>query len=218
MRLTLLFLFFAFMGITFTFGAETFAQKSNQSTGQPQRMKDFYLSNYKENGTRDWEIKGNEAKIDGQYVDIDKMEAKYYSKNDVMSVKSDKAKLDRDSMNASLKDNVEVKIPMEGSKDYTTITCDGPLEMEYTKGNAVFYNKVVVTNPDGKLYCDKASVFFDNTAKKIQRIVAEGNVKILKDDNVTFSQKATYYAQEQRVVLEGSPRIVYFPKESGAPK
>ena len=31
--------------------------------------------------------------------------------------------------------------------------------------------------------------------------------------NHTFSQKATYYAADRRVVLEGSPRLVYFPEE-----
>ncbi|MBU2101755.1 MAG: LptA/OstA family protein [Candidatus Omnitrophota bacterium] len=180
---------------------------------QNQTIKDFYLSNYKENGSRDWEIKGTEAIVQDKFVNIDNMEAKYYSKDDVMSIKSDKAKLNKDNMNASLKDNIEVTIPTEGGKEYTTITCDGPLEMEYNEGNAVFNNRVVVTNQGGKLYCDKAYVFFDTTAKKMNRIVAEGNVQIVREDNITYAQKATYYVDTKKVVLEGSPRLIYYPKE-----
>jgi lipopolysaccharide export system protein LptA len=179
-----------------------------------QRIKDFHLSNYKENGSRDWEINGADATVYDKYVDIDKMDAKYYSKDNVMSVKSDTAKLDKDNMNASLRDNVEVKIPAEGGADYTTITCDGPLEMEYNQGKAVFKNKVIVDDAGGKLFCDQATVYFDTKAKKIIKIIAEGNVKIIKDENVTFAEKATYLAGEQRVVLEGKPRLIYFPTKN----
>lgn len=180
-----------------------------------QKIKDFYLSNYKEDGSRDWEINGKEATVYDKYVDIDNMDARYYSDNKTMQIKSDKAKINKENMNALLKDNIEAKIPTTDKGDYTTVTCDGPLEMEYENGNAVFYNNVVVENKDGKLFCDKATVLFDKDAKKILKIVAEGNVKIVQNENTTFAQKATYLADQKRLVLEGRPHVIYFPKEKG---
>ena len=104
-------------------------------------------------------------------------------------------------------------LPDEKSDKVTTITCSGPLEIEYQLGTAVFNKEVVVTHPEGKLFSDKATLFFDTVAKKINKIVSEGNVKIVREDNVTFAQKATYFGAEQRIVLEGRPRLIYFPEE-----
>ncbi|MCM8831108.1 MAG: LPS export ABC transporter periplasmic protein LptC [Candidatus Omnitrophica bacterium] len=178
-----------------------------------QKIKDFYLSNYKEDGSRDWEITGKEAKVGEKYVDIDNMNATYYSADKVIIIKSDKATIDKESMNATLKDNIEAKIPTKDATDYTTITCDGPLEMEYENGKAVFYNNVVVENRQGKLFCDKATVFFDKDEKKIIKIIAEGNVKIIQEQNVTVAQKATYLVEQKLLIFEGRPNVIYFPKE-----
>lgn len=114
---------------------------------------------------------------------------------------------------ADFEENVQVTLPDEKSGQITTITCSGPLEIEYQQGTAVFNKDVVVTHPQGKLFSDKATLFFDTTLKKISKIVAEGNVKIVRDDNVTFAQKATYFGREQKIILEGRPRLIYFPED-----
>jgi LPS export ABC transporter protein LptC len=238
-----------------------------------QRIKDFYLSNYKEDGTRDWEIKGEEAIIYDKYVDILKMKAKYYLENDTISIKSQKAKLDKEDFTVYLEDkvhienkegiklltdflkwerkknrietpqwvkanrnnmeieakglsadtqfkkvdfkeDVKVKFPDKEGKDFTTITCSGPLEIEYNEGKAVFNKNVIVEYKEGKLFADKATVFFDTKNRKIIKIVSEGKVKIIRDDNIIFAQKATYISDEARVILEGNPRVIYFSKEN----
>ena len=97
------------------------------------------------------------------------------------------------------------------------VTCDGPLEIDYEKGRAVFYNNVKVNQKESQLFSDKATMYFDAKDKKLIKIVAEGNVRIIRGENTSFSQKATYFAQTRRVVLEGSPRLVVFPKESKLP-
>jgi len=238
-----------------------------------QKVKGFYLSNLKDNGSREWEVKGREAIIHDEYVDIDEMEANYYLKNDTIEITSDEARLNKENMDVYLKDNVNIKneegatlitdsldwqrqknhidtedrvkvernsmqitakglsadtqfktadfkedvevvLPDEKSGETTVITCKGPLEIEYNLGKAVFNQDVVVKNKDGTLSSDKATLFFDNQEKTIKKIIAEGNVKITRDDNITFSKKATYLATEQRIVLEGRPRLYYFPKEN----
>jgi lipopolysaccharide export system protein LptA len=143
------------------------------------------------------------------------MEAKYYANNDVISVKSEKAELNKENMNANLNDNVELKIP-DKEGNYIIINCSGPLEMKYNEGIAIFNNNVVVDNRDGKLFCDKATVFFDTKDKTKLKIVAEGHVKIVKEDNVAFCDKAVYVGQNKNVTLEGHPKVIYFSKKDEA--
>lgn len=237
-----------------------------------QEIKDFYLSNIKEDGSRDWEVQGKQAHVFDKQVNINDMKANYYTEGDTIVITSDKAQLDKTNMDVRLEQNVnitnkkgaklvtdslnwkrsqnridtddwvvstrddmeikakgltadtafkkadfeqdvQVTFPDEKSDKVTTITCSGPLEIEYQLGTAVFNKDVVVTHPEGKLFSDKATLFFDTAAKKISKIVSEGNVKIVRQDNVTFAQKATYFSNEQRVVLEGRPRLIYFPEE-----
>ena len=241
-----------------------------------QRMENFYISNIKEDGTKDWDVRGKEAMIYDKYVDIDEMKANYYSENDLVIMTSQKARLDKQNMNIYLKDNVQIEnkegitlltdslnwereknlvatddwvktskdsmqitaeglsadtkfeeidfeknvealLPDKNNQNVTTITCSGPLEIEYKAGEAVFNEDVVAINPQVKLYSDKATLFFDTVNKEIIKIVSEGNVKIVQDSNISFSQKATYLNNEQKVILEGKPRLIYLVDEDSGP-
>ena len=236
-----------------------------------QSITDFYLSNYKEDGTRDWEVKGQEAYIYDEHVDIDKMQAKYFSPEDTISVTSKKAKMDKANMDVYLREDVKIEnkegmelltdsldwkrsdntiktddwveakqnsmnikakgltadtefkradfeqdvavsLPMKDGQGAIQVNCVGPLEIEYQEGRAIFHNNVVIDSEEGKMFCDKATVYFDMAGKKIDRFVCEGSVKIVKDENVTFAEKATYWGETQKLVLEGSPRLIYFHK------
>lgn len=199
----------------FSVFAETTAP-TGMEAGAEQKIKDFYLSNVKEDGSKDWELKGTEAVLRDNYVDINNMEGKYYSEKDTITVKSEKAKIDKQTMNADLKDNVELKIPNKDGT-FVTVNCTGPLEMRYNDGLAIFNNNVVVDNAQGKLFSDKATVYFDTKDKTKMKIVAEGHVKIVKDDNIAFADRATYMGETKNVVLEGNPRLIYFSKKNETP-
>jgi lipopolysaccharide export system protein LptA len=199
----------------FSVFAETTAP-TGMEAGAEQKIKDFYLSNVKEDGSKDWELKGTEAVLRDNYVDINNMEGKYYSEKDTITVKSEKAKIDKQTMNADLKDNVELKIPNKDGT-FVTVNCTGPLEMRYNDGLAIFNNNVVVDNAQGKLFSDKATVYFDTKDKTKMKIVAEGDVKIVKDDNIAFADRATYMGETKNVVLEGNPRLIYFSKKNETP-
>ncbi len=244
----------------------------NSGAYSQQKIENFYLSNLKEDGSRDWEVNGDEALIGDEYIDIENMIANYYLENDTILITSDKARMNKNNMDVLLRDNVHIEneegatlvtdslnwqrgknrietkdkvkttkdamqITAKGlsadtqfktadfeedvevtfadmeSGDVTTATCSGPLEIEYNNGKAVFNKDVVITNPQGKMYSDKATLFFDTEAKVLIKVVSEGNVKIIRDNNVTFSQKATYLGKEEKIILEGKPRIMYFPEE-----
>ncbi len=256
-------IFFSLLFLLVSFNTQSYSQ---------QRIKDFYLSNFKEDGSQDWEVEGREATIYDKYVDIDQMKANYHLNDDTVVITSDEARLDKESMdvylkknvvvknkegatlfteslnwqrqnnkvdtqdwvkankdsmqinakglsadtelkNADFKEDVEVTLPAEEGRGAITVTCVGPLEIEYNTGKAVFNKDVVVSNEQGKLFSDKATIYFDNQQNKVEKIVSQGHVKIVRDGNVTYSQKATYLADEQRIVLEGKPRLIYFPEE-----
>lgn len=117
-------------------------------------------------------------------------------------------------------------------KNKIIITCDGPLEIDYEKNIATFKNNVKVDNKDSFIYSDIMEVYFatadkdnaksDNSStimgSKIQKIVSRGNVKIVRGDNISYSDEATYTAEDKKIVLSGRPKlIIYSTEELGAP-
>jgi LPS export ABC transporter protein LptC len=114
------------------------------------------------------------------------------------------------------------------AKDQVIITCDGPLEVDYQHNVAKFNNNVSADKGDAVIYCDTMDIYFNRTkgsegkekqqemlgGNKIDKILAKGNVKIVKGQNISFSDEATYTASDQKIVLKGRPKLViYSPEE-----
>ncbi|MDD2866622.1 MAG: LptA/OstA family protein, partial [Candidatus Omnitrophica bacterium] len=65
---------------------------------------------------------------------------------------------------------------------------------------------------------DKMTIYFNNQTKQMDRIVAEGHVKIMRDENTSYSDSAVFTAADRKVVLTGRPHLEIFPEEgSGLP-
>jgi len=92
----------------------------------------------------------------------------------------------------------------------TIITCDGALEIDYKQSVAYLNDNVEVIDERGKLKADKAQVYFDTEKKEVKKVIAEGNVSIQRGENITYSQKAIYYAKEAKVVLQGRPKFIIY--------
>ena len=120
---------------------------------------------------------------------------------------------DTELKTAEFSQDVEVTLPDKETKEVAVVTCSGPLEIEYNLGKAVFNDDVVATHPQGKMYSDKATLYFDTESKEIIKIVSEGNVKIVRDRNVSHAEKATYSQKDQKLILEGRPQIIYYPED-----
>jgi len=105
------------------------------------------------------------------------------------------------------------------------ITCDGPLSIDYEKNFATLVNNVKVDREGSQIYSDKMDIYFnkDSTAKqendsglmnsKINKIIARGNVKIVRGENVSYSDEATYSAIDKKIVLSGKPKLVFYSAE-----
>ncbi|MDD5282207.1 MAG: LPS export ABC transporter periplasmic protein LptC [Candidatus Omnitrophica bacterium] len=115
----------------------------------------------------------------------------------------------------------------KAKKEKIVIICDGPLEVDYEKNIAIFNNNVKVETPDLIIYSDKMQVYF--TAKQegakmaqssavmsssVNKIIAQGNVRILRGENTSFSQEAVYTALDKRIVLTGRPQIEIYQTEN----
>ena len=121
-----------------------------------------------------------------------------------------------DLKTAQMNEDVDVKIDMEFKDEpgrIITITCDGPLEIDYQKELAIFNENVIAIDGDRKLVTDKLELYFDTATSKIKEIICIGNVAITQGENTSYSQRAVYKAQEQRVILTGRPKIIFYAKE-----
>jgi LPS export ABC transporter protein LptC len=110
------------------------------------------------------------------------------------------------------------------NKNKIVITCDGPLEIDYGKNIATFKNNVKVNREDSQIYSDNMDITFilegDNTVKsnqsaqdmgsRIDKIVARGNVKIVRGENVSYCDEAVYTASDRKILLSGRPKLIIF--------
>jgi len=127
------------------------------------------------------------------------------------------AKGKTDLKQVSLKKEVQVDIKEDPKTQMkaTTIVCDGPLDIDYLKQVAIFNNNVKATDSESELYADKMTGYFNNETKQITEIICEGNVKILRGEDVAYSEKAIYNAQKQTVSLVGRPKLVIYSQDMG---
>jgi LPS export ABC transporter protein LptC len=121
-----------------------------------------------------------------------------------------------------------------------TITCDGPLEIDYEKNIAVFKDNVKVLREGSTIYSDTMDVYFITAGageakvapagkegaapmgmmgSKIDKIVARGHVKVIRGENISTSEEAIYSGQDKKLVLMGKPKLlIYSTKDfSNAP-
>lgn len=113
------------------------------------------------------------------------------------------------------KKNEAVQGTPDSKKTNLTITCDGPMELNYEKKFAVFENNVKVEGDEtqGTMVADKMTVYFNSDAKQIERMEAQGNVKIIKGDNISLSDGAIFTGADKRVVLTGRPKLIIYTEE-----
>ncbi|MDD5465746.1 MAG: LPS export ABC transporter periplasmic protein LptC [Candidatus Omnitrophica bacterium] len=112
-------------------------------------------------------------------------------------------------------------------KEKIVITCDGPLDIDYEKNIAVFNNNVKVEKSDMTIYSDKMQVYFspkqepskkdqspDLMSSSINKIVSQGNVRIIRGENISYSQEAVYTALDKKISLTGRPQIIIYQTEN----
>ena len=106
--------------------------------------------------------------------------------------------------------NSEVRVFIEPD---TRVRSAGPLEVMYEDNVAVFKDNVIVEDKDGRLLADLLTIEFDPETKRLDQVVAEGNVKVKKGNTYMLSGKAIYTEGTKSAQLLGRPRIIIDPAE-----
>jgi lipopolysaccharide transport protein LptA len=81
------------------------------------------------------------------------------------------------------------------------------------KGWVELESQVVVTQANLRLEADKAQVFYDEAQKDVQKVAAEGNVKISNIDENTgeklkaYGDQVVFHNKDRVVILEGNARL-----------
>lgn len=201
----------------------------------------FNLEGLNERGAKKWDVKGESAEaISETEVKLDNIVASAYGEDANAVITADKGVYDKSKNNVRLNQNVHATIEatqgftgtfIEGAdqkdnndaksakkkdpnakKQKTVITCDGDVQFDYEKNIAVFLKNVKVVNEDGVIDADKITVYIDPTTRKLKEIVADGNVKIVRGENTTLSQKASYSEADKKVTLSGNPKLILSPE------
>jgi lipopolysaccharide transport protein LptA len=92
-------------------------------------------------------------------------------------------------------------------EDWTAITCDGNLYMDYHRQRVIFFNNVRVENPRGRIQSDRLTVFFSTDGKTVEKAEGEGNVRINAEGRSGRSEKIIYYPGEKKAVLIGEASV-----------
>ena len=216
------------------------APTDESSSGIDQQVMSFSLAGYEKSGNKKWEVDGKSADIMAEVVNLTSVVAKAYGEETNMTLVADRGVFNRASNDVHFESNVVVTssdgsvlstealdwkndeekiytdkaVKITAEKPVTTITCNGPMEVYYGKNYAEFNNKVKVDDERGQIYCDKAVAYYDRKTRHVSKIVATGNVKIVRGGSWTFSDEAVYLAQEQKVILTGSPKVMIYPEET----
>lgn len=119
--------------------------------------------------------------------------------------------------------NKDVKVTMEnrsdkktGKSSVLTVTCNGPMEIDRKKNEAVFRDNVVAAYEGRTLQADRMEVYFDGTTQKVSRIICTGHVVIVQGPNRTYSEKAVYNAADEKIILSGRPKLILVTQGNNA--
>lgn len=92
-------------------------------------------------------------------------------------------------------------------KGPTVITCDGPLEVDYSVNVADLTDNVLVRDPQMDMRADHMKVYFSDETKEIEKVIADGRVRFKKDEKQAKSQNAVYTQSDGSIVLTGNPKV-----------
>ncbi len=93
------------------------------------------------------------------------------------------------------------------AEDWTVITCDGNLYMNYVEKRVVFFNNVQVKNPRGSIRADRLIVYFSPEGKTVEKTEGAGHVRITSEGRSGRSEKIIYYPAEKKTVLIGEAMV-----------
>jgi len=100
--------------------------------------------------------------------------------------------------------------PREGTRPFGFTTSRSPIDItsdsvegDQKKNLIVFKGNVVAKQEEATLYAHQLTLYYDPETRRLKEIVATGNVRVTQGDRRATSQKATFFQNENKIVLEG---------------
>ncbi len=106
--------------------------------------------------------------------------------------------------------------PSGGNENVPINITSDQLEVHSNDNVIIFKGSVTARQGDISIYSDHMSVYYRNIENEgssredqsqVEKIVAEGHVKIVKEDWIAIAEKAVFFSENERVELTGDPRV-----------
>jgi lipopolysaccharide export system protein LptA len=81
------------------------------------------------------------------------------------------------------------------------------LEAHNKERKVIFEGNVQARQSDVLIFADRLTTYYDKAGKDVDRIVAEGSVKITQADKVGTSREAVFENQSRKIVMMGDPHL-----------
>ena len=99
--------------------------------------------------------------------------------------------------------------PRKGSTNLPITIKSNDLTADNKGKKAVFTGKVVAKQGDVTIFCDKMTVYYGITQGDVDKIEAEGNVRIVQENRTGSAARAVYESREGRITLTGdNPKVM----------
>jgi len=72
---------------------------------------------------------------------------------------------------------------------------------------AVFSGKVMARQGDVTIYADKMTINYGDEKGEVEKIEADGNVRIVQENRIGFASHALYESKQGRITLTGNPKV-----------
>lgn len=92
------------------------------------------------------------------------------------------------------------------SDEPVEVTADR-LEASEETGTLVFIGNAEAQQGDVTIYADRLTVHFVEGQQEVDKVVAEGKVRIIQLTRVATGERADFYRSDGRVVLSGQPKV-----------
>jgi lipopolysaccharide export system protein LptA len=96
----------------------------------------------------------------------------------------------------------------EGAEKKTITITSETLTTDNRDGTAVFEGSVIAKTNDITIYSDKMIVFYSDADNNVKKIHAIGDVKVHSKERAIFSQEASYFNDEEKIIFTGNPKVV----------
>jgi len=93
------------------------------------------------------------------------------------------------------------------AEDWTVVTCDGNLMVDYELNQATFFRNVLIKNPRGTLRSDKLIIQFSEQGKTVEKAEAMGGATVDMGERKGRADSVVYFPGEKKVVMSGGATI-----------